>query len=223
MAFSMRFFARRPSERADWVRALGRAGVWCLWCLLAPCAWAEAPAGATANNPHELTLERTADALYLAARLQVTPGPALEEVLNKGIPVHFVWRAEVFQPRWYWTDKVLGETVRTVRVAYQPLTGRWRVSTATGLPGNMGLQFAFHQNHDTLQDAWASAVRVSRWKLADAAQLDGTGWEVSFRFALDLTLLPRPFQMGVTKHSDWDIRVLSTLPVPDTITPGVSE
>lgn len=218
MASFMRFCSSRVAEPGTWVRLFVGVLLVCVgWGTVWRLAWADTTEETAIPN-HQVALERTTDALYLSARLQVAPGPALEEALNKGIPIHFVWQAEVFQPRWYWTNKVLAQVTRTVRVAYQPLTGRWRVSTAVGLPSGPGLQFALHQNHATLQDALASAVRVSRWKLADTAQLDGSGWQVAFRFALDLSLLPRPFQIGMAKQSEWDIRVVSNLPVPDTLT-----
>lgn len=215
MASFMRFCSS-PGDLGAWVRVLLGVLLVCWGCVVGRTAWADTSEEGRQPS-HQLALERTSDALYLSARLQVVPGPALEEALHKGIPVHFVWQAEVFQPRWYWTNKVWSEVTRTVRVAYQPLTGRWRVSTG------VGLQFALHQNHTTLQDALASAVRVSRWKLAETTALEGSGWQVAFRFALDLSLLPRPFQIGMGKQSDWDIRVVSTLPVPDTATPAVPE
>lgn len=223
MASFMRFWSNQTAEPGAWVRLFWSALLLGVAGFMAPRpVWADSTEEPTVQN-HQLALERTADSLYLSARLQVVPGPALEDALNKGIPVHFVWQAEVFQPRWYWTNKVMAQVARTVRVAYQPLTGRWRVSTAAGQPTGSGLQFALHQNHTSLSDALASAVRVSRWKLADTAALDGSGWQVAFRFALDGTLLPRPFQIGMTKPNEWDIRVVSTLPVPDALTPVVSE
>ena len=221
----MAFFMR--SWKKPWLDT-GRA--WCrlflawVWLATAGGVWADTEEGPGPSvQAPQLALERTPDTLYLTARLPLVASPALEEALNKGIPVYFVWQADVVQPRWYWSNKVVAQVARTVRVAYQPLTGRWRVSSAPGLPSPTGLQFALHQNHTNLQDALASAVRVSRWKLTDTSLLDGAGWQVAFRFALDPSLLPRPFQIGMAKNSEWDIRVVSTLPVPDTVTPAVSE
>jgi hypothetical protein len=167
-----------------------------------------------------LTLARRSDGLFLSARLPVEISPAMEEVLRKGVPLHFLWQAEVILSRWYWLDKTVARAARTVRLAYQPLTRRWRLSYATGTPSATGLQYALHQNFDSLSEALASAGHVSSWKLADAARWNPGGEQrVEFSFALDLSQLPRPFQLGLFQQSGWNIGVQKTLPVPGQITP----
>ena len=41
--------------------------------------------------------------------------------LLRGVPLYFVWQADVYRKRWYWTDKRVASAVRTLRLAYQPL------------------------------------------------------------------------------------------------------
>ena len=72
--------------------------------------------------------------------------------------------------------------------------------------GAGGLQYALHLNFDTLPEAVASVGRLARWKVADASQLDDdTRYKLDFRFRLDLSLLPRPFQIGVATQPEWNI------------------
>jgi hypothetical protein len=60
--------------------------------------------------------------------------------------------------------------------------------------------------------------RVARWKLADAARLEpGTDHEVEFSFRLDLSLLPRPFQIGMANQPEWTVEARQTLQVPERI------
>jgi hypothetical protein len=174
----------------------------------------ESPAAETA----QLALVRRGEGLFLSARLPLEISPTVEEVLRKGVPLHFLWKAELIQSRWYWLDKTVVSVARTVRLAYQPLTRRWRLSYATGTPGTTGLQYGLHQNFDSLADALLSAGHVSNWKLVDAARWSPAGEQrVEFSFALDLTQLPRPFQLGLFNQSSWNITLQKTLDVPDQI------
>ncbi len=174
-----------------------------------------------------MSLLRTTEGLYLTARLNLQPSSVVEEALLKGVPLYFVWRAEVLRDRWYWTDQRLASAVRTWRLVYQPLTGRWRLSMATDAGssgGGAGLQYALHQNFDTLHEALANIGRVVRWRLADGGRLDADRDErVEWSFQLDLGLLPRPFQIGVANQDGWLIDVRRVLAVPRAIDPAVAE
>ncbi len=179
-------------------------------------AWAGPEAGAA--DAAQLALTRRGDGLYLSARLPLDISPAMEEVLRKGVPLHFLWQAELLKSRWYWTDKSVASAARTVRLAFQPLTRRWRLSYATGMPSATGLQYEVHQSFDHLADALAGAGRVSHWKLADAARLGpGGDQHVVLSVALDLSQLPRPFQLGLFNQSAWSLTLQRTLAVPERL------
>lgn len=194
------------------------AGVWAL--LIGLCLLADARA-----NPQvqQMALERTAEGLYLNARLGLGATPDVEDALVRGVPLYFVWQADVTRSRWYWADKRLVSAVRVLRLAYQPLTRRWRVSLSTdagAAGGGAGLQYAAHQNHDSLADALASIGRPGRWRLLDAAQIEpGETHRVEVAFRLDLSLLPRPFQIGLGNDPDWTVQFQQRLTVPDAVEP----
>lgn len=201
-----------------------------VWALLLVCcgllAGAVLPARAAEPEIRQAALHRTAEGLFLSARLTLTPSPAVEDALLKGVPLYFVWEAEVLRDRWYWTDKRVASAVRTWRLVYQPLTRRWRLSQSNDAAASSGagLQYALHQNFDSLAVALASVARVSRWKLADAARLDPDSDErVVWRFGLDLTLLPRPFQIGMANQPEWLIELQRRLDVPRQIEPTVPD
>ncbi len=193
-----------------WLRLLALA------CLLS--VQALAPARATEPSVEQLRLQRTSEGLFLSARVALEPSPAVADALLKGVPLYFVWQAEVLRDRWYWTDKRLVSVSRTWRLAYQPLTRRWRLSLSNDAAadgGGAGLQYALHQNFDNLPEALASVGRLARWKVADARQLqDGADERVEFGFRLDLTLLPRPFQIGMANQPEWAIEVQRRIDVP---------
>lgn len=159
-----------------------------------------------------MAVQRSSEGLFITARLPLELGPAVEDALFKAVPVYFVYQAEVREPRWYWTDKRIASATRTLRLAYQPLTRRWRLSAASGPVSGSAQQYALHQNFETLSEAVASLGRLARWRIAEGAQLEeGERYSVSFRFRLDLSLLPRPFQIGMATQPDWNIDVLREL------------
>lgn len=205
------------------LRSLRSAG-WAALALLA-LGWLN-PAWAQAPQVEQLLLQRTPEGLFMSARFEVSPHGAVQDALLKGVPLYFVWQADVMRKRWYWTDKRVAGATRTLRLAYQPLTRRWRVSisteTAGGAGGGAGLPYALHQNHDTLDEALAAVGRVSRWQLADASQLGSEGdatHRVEFGFRLDLSLLPRPFQIGLGNQPEWSMALERELAVPAAATP----
>jgi hypothetical protein len=133
----------------------------------------------------------------------------VEDALMKGIPMYFVAEADIYEGRWYWTDRRVASATRTIRLAFQPLTRRWRVNIVTGLISNSaGLRATLNQNYDTLPEALSAVQRLSRWRIADNAELDpDVVHKLEFSFRLDLSQLPRPFQIGVAGQRDWNISV----------------
>ncbi len=181
----------------------------CVWLLagLAPPVHAQtAPAAITA-----LTLERSGDEILLTANVRFELSAVLEEALQKGVPMIFVAQADIFRQRWYWTNKRVASAERQMRLAYQPLTRRWRLNVSTAEMASTGLGVALNQYFDSLPDALTAVQRLSRWKIADIAELDlDQKHQVEFRFQLDLSQLPRPFQIGMAGQTDWTIAASSS-------------
>ncbi len=158
-----------------------------------------------------LRLSRSADGIDLYATVQLDLPSAVEDALEKGIAMVFLAEADVMRSRWYWADKKVASAQRHMRLAFQPLTRRWRLNVASGPMGNNSLGLALNLNFDSLQEAMATVQRISGWKIADSAQIDPDGsYRVDFRFSLDLSQLPRPFQIGAFGQSDWKVSVSAT-------------
>ncbi|MEZ5703257.1 MAG: DUF4390 domain-containing protein [Burkholderiaceae bacterium] len=196
------------------------------WLLM--CALLCVTAAAWANEPRIVAsgLQRSAQGLQLNVRLDLRATPAVEQALIKGVPVYFVWHAEMIRDRWYWYDKKESVVHRTLRLAYQPLTRRWRLSVSTESEadnGGLGLTYALHQSFDTLDAALAVVGRVAGWQVADASQLSDGDLRVEWQFDLDLALLPRPFQLGMASDPDWRISVQQRLDVPPPASPELDQ
>ncbi len=199
MAFTTRCCTSAPIDA-------GRPGWWWAWLLAGLMALAWGPSRAAELS--ELRIERTEDGVYLTAQFQLELPDTLVDALEKGIPVYFVIEADVLRERWYWYDQELVSARRYLRVAYQPLTRRWRLNVSSEPLAHSGLGVSLAQHYDSLDEVMAAVQRVARWRIADAAALERDGRQtLRFRFRLDVSQLPRTFQMGALGQSDRAIAI----------------
>ena len=165
-----------------------------------------AAAGVRADTAEivQLKFDRAEEGLLLSANVSFELPPLVEDALAKGLPMYFVAEATLLRDRWWWTDKTVASAQRHMRLSYQPLTRRWRLTFSNGPIGNSGL--ALGQTFDSRDEALAAIQRISHWKIAEASDIDpDSRYSVDFRFRLDVSQLPRPFQIGAVGHSDWNI------------------
>ncbi len=164
------------------------------------------PSRALAADVTQLRLLREADQVYLDATVRFELPALVDEVLEKGIAIFFVAEAELFSERWYWTDRQVAQATRHLRLAFQPLTRRWRLNSSPVPFANARLGVSFGQNFETLGDALDAIRRIGRLPLGTVSDLgDAPVHPVVFRFRLDTSQLPRPFQIGVAGNADWNM------------------
>ena len=158
---------------------------------------------AAAAEPELATFQvlRDEDGVYINYAVEFELGKAVEEALMKSVPLFFVAEAEIFRDRWYWRDRRVAHAVRVWKIVFQPLTSTYRVTTVGGLS----------QSFASRDEAIASISRSSRWKVADPGQIEeGSRHYVDFNYRLDITLLPRPMQIGIGGQPDWQLAVKRT-------------
>ena len=174
------------------------------WCLtvphitVPPCSVASS-ARAQNSNAYisAMQLSRSETELFLNAQIAFEMSPIVQDALTKGVPLIFTAEAEITRDRWYWYDKTITIASRVMRLSYQPLTRRWRVNVGTG-------GVSLPQYFESLNDALASIKRFNRWRVADLAEIDPTtAHTIQFKFKLDLSELPRPFQIGLIGNNEW--------------------
>ncbi len=182
--------------------------VFAAWLLLASTVFAQ-------NSLAELTelrAERRDGAIFLTAQLKLELGAAVEDALIKGLAVHFVAEAEFMRDRWYWYDRKVGAATRYYRLAFQPLTRRWRLNVSNEPISGTGLAGSISQNFDTLQEALNVVRRQSGWKVADMSDAEVESRQyIIYRFKLDTTQLPRPFQIAAGNQVEWTLGVSGQL------------
>ncbi|MFD2453412.1 DUF4390 domain-containing protein [Ideonella paludis] len=177
--------------------ARGLAAAMGAWCMALFLLLPSAAVQAQSMELPTLTLERQEGALVLSFVAKPALSKAVEEALQRGVPVYFVAEAQVNRVRWYWRNERITRASRTWRLSYQPLTSSWRVSFG-----------ALSQNFPSLSEALATVTRATDWKIADPEQLDlGERYEVEFSYRLDANQLPRPMQLDLAAQADWRLAI----------------
>jgi len=118
-----------------------------------------------------------------------------EDAVNKGLSLYFLVEFEATRSRWYWLDEKVVSQQQRFRLTYQPLTRQYRLSSG-----------ALHQNFATLDEAVRTLSRVRSWLIPASAQLKtGDSLSGALRMRLDLTQLPKPFQVDALTSRDWNL------------------
>ena len=175
-------------------------GVALLRMLLAVCV-SGAVLGASADEIElrDARVAPTEEGLALSAEFDFDFNPRLSEVVANGVPVYFVVEFELTRKRWWWFDEKAVAKRMQLRLSYHPLSRHYRIST--------GL---LQQNFVKLEEAIAVLRRVRNWVVVErAAPLPEGNYEAMLRMRLDVTLLPKPFQLSaltsreLTLESPW--------------------
>lgn len=119
----------------------------------------------------------------------------LEEAVQKGIAIYFNIEFEVFRKRWYWLDAKAGSATLTYRLSFSPLTRQYRLARG-------GLSQPF----DSLDEALGLLKSVRQWKVIEPGQLSPRDeYEAQVRMRLDVTQLPKPFQVNAITSREWTL------------------
>ena len=170
-------------------------GVLAAIVLVAALAWAPtAQADTIAVKFAELRADD--DAYVLNAEFDLAVNATLEEALQKGVPLYFVFEFELLRPRWYWLDEKSLSISTQYRVSYNALTRQYRLSS--GLLG---------QTFEGIDEVERFLSRVTSRRIAGRADLAiGTRYEAAVRLRLDVNALPKPFQMNALASREWSLQ-----------------
>ena len=143
----------------------------------------------------EARLGATEDGIVLAADFAFELNPRLAEVVTNGVPLYFVVEFELTRPRWYWFDEKAAAKRIQLRLSYHPLSRHYRLSTGV-----------LQQNYATLEEALNVLRRVRNWLVVErSASLADANYEAAVRMRLDVTLLPKPFQLSAITSRDLNL------------------
>jgi hypothetical protein len=129
------------------------------------------------------------------ADFEITLNPKLERALEKGMVLYFVTELNLMSSRWYWLDERVGHSRIREGLSYYALTRQYRLSRGT-----------LSQNFGTLKEALQALSRVRDRPIVASSELQhDTEYTVELRMRLDISALPKPFQVETLGSKEWDL------------------
>jgi Domain of unknown function (DUF4390) len=132
---------------------------------------------------------------FLDADFNLKLNGTLEDALSRGVVLYFVIEARLWRPRWWWFSANVATIQETRMLSYNSLTRQYRLSSGRE-----------YQNFSALDDAETALSQVRNWIIADTQSLDnGNRYRGSVRMWLDVTQLPKPFQVKAVTAKEWNL------------------
>jgi Domain of unknown function (DUF4390) len=186
--------AKRNGAPSLWQRSnlLGH-----LMLVLLACAFSAQTVLAEGISVTSASLEQVEEGYRLDAVLDLSLTPALEDAINKGVPLFFSLDYQVVRPRKYWFDATEVEGAKLWKISYNALTQQYRLSIGS-----------FYQNFQTLDEARRLLSRQRAMIIGNGDKnplKKNTNYLVSVRMRLDVQQLPKPFQVNAMGSRDWNL------------------
>lgn len=164
----------------------------------APAQQQAAPAAVHADAPDYFAnsrLRRTPQGYMLDANIHVELNEHLRDALTRGVPLYFLLKVRVEQPRWYWKNRLLTLRAIQFRLVYHTITRNWRLSVGKTV-----------RNFDSLDEAIYAMLHIRNWNVLppDALKAD-SDYLVWLRFRHETGNLPALFQLDNLANSDWQL------------------
>jgi hypothetical protein len=132
----------------------------------------------------------------LNADVQLELSPALEQLVNKGVTLHFVTEFQLTKKRWYWFDNKIVDVQRMSKISYQALTNQYRVTLGT-----------FSLTAATLKQALAAVRTIEGWAVVDSTAVESKQtYQAALRIRLDTNQLAKPFQVNALNSKSWNLQ-----------------
>ncbi|OGA17870.1 MAG: hypothetical protein A3I63_06630 [Betaproteobacteria bacterium RIFCSPLOWO2_02_FULL_66_14] len=140
----------------------------------------------------EAQLSTTDEGLVLDADFDFALKPRLAEAVAGGVPLYFVVEFELARQRWWWFDEKAAAKRNQLRLSYHPLSRQYRLSTGM-----------LNQHFSTLEEALQVLRRVRNWLVAERGATSAeTQYDAAVRMRLDVSMLPKPFQVSAITSRD---------------------
>lgn len=166
-----------------------------IFCLLLALTFFSATASAEGIKLKALELERVENDWLLNTAFQIELTPGLEDAVQKGVVLYFQTEFDLTRARWYWFDERPALAQRQTRLSYQPITQQYRIASE-----------GFTFSAKTIFEALQAVGTIGGWKVIDNNQIDSSkSYIAAVRMSLDLSKLPKPFQVNALNNRDWNI------------------
>ena len=126
---------------------------------------------------------------------EIVLNATLEQALKKGVTLYIVTKFSLVDPRWYWFDKEVARSKLRMGLSYNALTRQYRLSPKYG---------SWTKNFDTLKEAIQVLSRLRDYPITILSELkQEVNYIATLRMWLDLTRLPKPFQVETLGSKAW--------------------
>lgn len=140
-------------------------------------------------------LEAVGEAYMLNADLEIELSEKVEEAINKGVAVEFLYEFGLFRPRTFWVDKEIATASTSISVSYHALSRQYLVS-------QNGRQTA----HEILSEAMIEFVQLYDWKVFEQPALEhDEDYIATLNVKLDQSKLPKAIQVEAISSEDWSV------------------
>lgn len=164
-------------------------------CILIALSLFSAIANAEGIKLKSAELERVDNDWLLNATFKIELSPGLEDAVQKGVVLYFQTEFDVTRSRWYWFDEKPAMAQRLTRLSYQPMTQQYRIASE-----------GFTFSAKTIFEALQAVGSIGGWRVIDGGQIDASkSYTAALRMTLDLSKLPKPFQVNALNNRDWNV------------------
>ena len=140
----------------------------------------------------------TSGVYYLDAWMEYRLSTDVRDALDAGVTLTFLLDLEFINPRWYWTDEVVGRLSQAYQLQYHALSERYIVLNVNSEERNT---FA------TLFSALNFLGRVNELPLIDAALLNpDQNYDIRIRTQLRVEAIPDPWGFLAFWRREWSLR-----------------
>jgi len=179
----------RASSRREFMQ---QAGALALALLFTSTAEAKADDLITLQRAE---LVKRGDTYQLLGGFNVRLTAALEEALQKGIPLRFTQQFEADRPRDYWFADDVTVSSRALRLTYHTLLRYYQIEADKRV-----------WSEDTLAGALQAVGDLSEWPVLKATDLNRKHlYRARVRMSLDVSHLPKPLQVNAVTSTRWEL------------------
>lgn len=128
---------------------------------------------------------------------EVVLNNTLEQALKKGVTLYITTKFSLVEPRWYWFDQEVARSKLRMGLSYNALTRQYRLSPKYE---------TWTKNFDTLNEALRVLSRMHGYPVTILSDLkEGIDYIATLRIWLDLSRLPKPFQVETLGSKAWHL------------------
>lgn len=146
-------------------------------------------------NIKQAELQPLDDFYALSADIDVDLDDAIEEAVNKGVPLNFLIEFQVVSPRKYWFDDEIITATRSVMLSYHALSRQYLVNRGS------------HQkSFETMDEALQELMVIDNWKVLDRSLIEKNEiYNAALLVRLDQTKLPKAIQVDAIASEKWNL------------------